>query len=102
MEKSEDTFEVLAEDHVAHPSILPSSITQMLKFFHRGKSKKDRSKTFTNFRIVHTEDINNIIDDPKCELEIENITPGLQKVQHHNVAKEECIFGLFEKIHLKD
>ena len=80
VEKSEDTFEVLAEDHVAHPSILSSSTTQMSKLFHRGKSKKDGSKTFTNFRIFNTEGINNIIGDLKYELEIENITLALQKV----------------------
>ena len=53
-------------------------------------------------RILHSIEVQNIIDDLRYELEVEGIILGLQRVQHHDVVKVGYIFGMMEKIDTKE
>ena len=53
---------------------------------------------YTNVRILHTVDSQDVIGDLKYELEAEEINVGMHCVQHHDVVKLGCIFDMINKI----
>ena len=66
--KSDNVFTTLKEGTITKPLNIPPLLTQKMKFFHRGNTKNYGSEIFTNIRILHTEKINDIIEDLKHKL----------------------------------
>ena len=100
--KVKDKIVVLEEEALTKVVQLPPSLTKTQQFFHRGKPKSDCSSICTNMRILHTVDIQDIICDLQYELEVEEITVGLQRVQNHDVVKVGYIFGMMDKIDTRE
>ena len=98
MVKIQENVVVLEEDSLTNATQLPRSLTKTQQCFHRGKPKPNGSKIYTNMRILHTVDIQDIIGDLRYELEVEGVTVGLQRVQHHGVVKVGYIYSMMEKI----
>ena len=53
-------------------------------------------------RILHAVDIQDIIDDLRCELELEESTVGLQRMQHQDVVKVGYIIDMMDKIDTRE
>ena len=68
-------------------SKIPRSITQLHKYFPKGKPKRGGGTIFTNCLILYNEEIDDIILDLKDGTNSYNPRIGKQRVQHHNVAK---------------
>ena len=100
--KIQENFVVLEEDSLTNATQLPHSLTKTQQYFHRGKPKPNGSKIYTNMRILYTVDIQDVICDLRYELDVERVTVGLQRVQHHDVVKVGYIYGMMEKIDTKE
>ena len=100
--KIQENFVVLEEDSLTNATQLPHSLTKTQQYFYKGKPKPNGSKIYTNMRILHTVDVQDIIGDLRYELEVEGVTVGLQRVQHHDAVKVGYIFGMMEKIDTKE
>ena len=80
---------------------MPRSITQLQKYFPKGKPKKGGGTVYTNILILHSEDIEDMITDMKDGLEARNPRIGKQRIQHYDVAKLGYIMCLLTKIEIK-
>ena len=78
--KVQEIFSVLKEDALTKAVQLPTSLSQTMKFCHRGKPKHYGNRACTNIRVLHTEDMQSIVSYLRYELEIEEITLGLQRL----------------------
>ena len=83
------------------PARLPTSITQLQKYFFRGRPQKLGGTVFTNVLIGHDEDIKDIMLDIKECMEQYNLKIGQQRVQHPEVIKLGYILYLTPKIDLQ-
>ena len=63
--------------HIAGEDRVPESVTQMQKYFSKGRPKKGRGLVFTNVLITHDEEIEDIISDVKYSLERHKIRIGV-------------------------
>ena len=79
---------------------IPRSITQLHKYFPKGKPKRGGGTIFTNCLILHNEDIDDIILDLKEGINSYNPRIGRQRVQHHDVVKLGYMMCLTTKIEL--
>ena len=79
---------------------IPRSVTQLQKYFPRGKPKRGGGTVFTNFLLLHDEEIEDMIIDMKDGMEAFNTKIGKQRVQHHDVVKLGYIMFLTPKIEL--
>lgn len=79
---------------------IPRSITQLHKYFPKGKPKRSGGTIFTNCLILHNEDIDDIILDLKEGINSYNPRIGRQRVQHHDVVKLGHMMCLTTKIEL--
>ena len=95
-------FVVLEEDSLTNATQLPHSLTKTQQCFYRGKPKPNDSKVYTNVRILHAIGIQDIVGDLRHELEVEGVTVGLQRVQHHDVVKVGYVYGMMENIDTKE
>ena len=69
---------------------------------HECKPKPNGRKTCTNARILRTVEVSCIVDDLKCELEVEENDLGLQRMQHHGAVKVGHMFCMIGKIGTQD
>ena len=79
---------------------IPRSITQLHKYFPRGKPKKGGGTICTNCLILHDEEIDDIILDLKEGMNSSNPKIGKQRVQHHDVAKLGYLMCLTTKVEI--
>ena len=100
--KVQDQSVVLECEALAKAKHLHQSLSKTMQFCHKGKATNDRSKICTNLHALYLEDILTIIDNLKHQLEEEEITLDLQRVQHHDLVKIGCFFGMMEKINVKE
>ena len=63
--KVKDNIVVLEDEALTKAVLLPYSLTKTQQFFHRVKPKSVENRIYTNMRILHTEDIPDIIDNLK-------------------------------------
>ena len=75
-------------------------MTQLQKYFPKGKPKRGGGTVFTNFLLLHDEEIDDMIIDMKDGMEAFNPKIGKQRVQHHDVVKLGYIMFLTPKIEL--
>ena len=75
-------------------------MTQLQKYFPKGKPKRGGGTVFTNFLILHDKEVNDIVIDMKDGIETFNAKIGKQRVQHYDVAKLGYIMFLTLKIKL--
>ena len=102
IEKFQDQSVVLEDELITKAENIPQDLSKNMQFFHKGKSGNDGSKIHTNICAMYSEDTITIRDDLNHELEEEeDITLGLQRVQHHNKVKIGRVLGMMEKINLK-
>ena len=94
-------IEIDANFCIDHPRKMPRSITQLQKYFPKGKPKKEGGTVYTNILILHKEDIEDMITDMKDGLEAYNPRIGKQRIQHYDVAKLGYIMCLLTKIETK-
>jgi hypothetical protein len=94
-------IEIDANFCIDHPRKMPRSITQLQKYFPKGKPKKGGGTVYTNILILHKEDIEDMITDMKDGLEAYNPRIGKQRIQHYDVAKLGYIMCLLTKIETK-
>ena len=73
---------------------------QLQKYFLKGKPKRGGGTVFTNFLLLHDEEIEDMIIDMKDGMEAFNTKIGKQRVQHHDVVKLGYIMFLTPKIEL--
>ena len=92
--------EVDANMCLDHPGKMPRSITQLHKFFPKGRPKRGGGTVFTNLLLLHDEKIEDIIIDMKDAMEACNPKIGKQRIQHHSVAKLGYIMCLTTKIEI--
>ena len=92
--------EVNANMCLDHPGKMPRSITQLHKFFPKGRPKRGGGTVFTNLLLLHDEGIEDIILDMKDAMEAYNPKIGKQRIQHHSVAKLGYIMCLTTKIEI--
>ena len=90
--------EVSADLCIDHPRKMPRSITQLQKFFPKGRPKRGGGTVFTNILLLHNENIEDMILDMKDSLAAYNPKIGKQRIQHYNVAKLGYIMCLLTKI----
>ena len=100
--KVKDNFVLLENEALTKAVQLPQSLTKTQQFFHRGNPKSDSNRIYTNMRILHAVDGQDIIGDLKHELEVEEITLGMQIVQHHYLVKVGCIISIMDKIDTRE
>ena len=62
----------LPEDSLTQITQLPTSLTKT-QIFHRGRPKSTGESIYTNIRMLHTVNIQDIIGDLKHDLEVEGI-----------------------------
>ena len=79
---------------------IPRSVTQLQKYFPKGKPKHGGGIVFTNFLILHDEEVDNMIIDMKDGMKAFNAKIGKQRVQYYNIAKLSYIMFLTPKIEL--
>ena len=70
----------MQRNFVSKPNQILTLITQIQKYFPKGRSKKKRSLVFINFLLIHNDDTENIISDIKYQLERCNIKLGVQYI----------------------
>ena len=75
-------------------------MTQLQKYFLKGKPKHGGSTVFTNFLILYDKEVDDMIIDMKDGMEAFNIKIDKQRVQHYDVAKLGYIIFLIPKIEL--
>ena len=92
--------EVDANMCLDHPGKMQRSITQLHKFFPKGRPKRGGRTVFTNLLLLHDEKIEDIIIDMKDAMEACNPKIGKQRIQHRSVAKLGCIMCLTTKIEI--
>ena len=92
--------EVSANLCIDHPRKMPRSITQLQKFFPKGRPKRGGGTVFTNILLLHNENIEDIILDMKDGMTSYNPKIGKQRIQHYNVTKLGYIMCLVTKIEL--
>jgi len=97
---SDHEKEVDANMCLDHPGKMPRSITQLHKYFPKGRPKRGGGTVFTNFLLLHDEEIDDIIMDMKDAMEAHNPKIGKQRIQHHSVAKLGYIMCLTTKIEI--
>ena len=90
--------EVSADLCIDHPRKMPRSITQLQKFFPKGRPKRGGGTVFTNILVLHNELIEDMIMDMKDGLAAYNPRIGKQRIQHYNVVKLGYIMCLLTKI----
>ena len=78
--KVQEFFSFLQDDTLTKAVQLQKSLCHTMKFFHRSKPKNDGSRAHTKIRVLYVEDIPSIVIDLRYELNIEEITLGLQRV----------------------
>ena len=100
MVKVHDKFTFLEDDALTKSAQLPTLFSKTMQFFNHGKPKNDGSKIHTNIRILHSEDMKNIAGDLRYELEEEEITLGIQRVQHYAVVKIRFMLGIIDRTNL--
>ena len=85
---------------IDHLTKIPRSVTQLQKYFPKGKPKHRGGTVFTNFLILHDEEVDDVIIDMKDGMEAFNVKIGKQRVQYYDVAKLGCIMFLMPKIEI--
>ena len=79
---------------------ISESVTQIQKYFSKGRPKRGGGLVFTNILLVHNEEIKEIIRDIKHILERHKIRIGVQCMQYPEVVKIRCILFLMPKIEI--
>ena len=64
---------------------IPKQITSFQKYVYRAKPTKQGGTTWTNIKILHDGDIQEILEDIKEECQDSNFGVSLQSIQHHDV-----------------
>ena len=82
---------------IHHLAKMPRSITQLHKYFPRGKPKWGGGTVFTIFLILHTEVIEDVILDVKDGMQSCDAKISKQRVQNHDAVKLGCIMCLATK-----
>ena len=100
--KVKNDFIVLEDEALTNATQLHQALAKTQQFFHEGKPKPNGRKICTNACALHTVEVSGITSDLKCELEVEKINLGLQRVQRHGVVKVGHIFGMMDKIGTQD
>ena len=90
--------EVSATLCIDHPRKIPRSITQLHKFFLKGRPKQGGGIVCTNMLILHNEKIEDMILDMIDGVIAHNPKIGKQRKQHYNVVKLGYIMCLLTKI----
>jgi hypothetical protein len=85
---------------IDHLTKIPRSVTQLQKYFPKGKLKHGDGMVFTNFLILYDEEVDDMIIDMKDGMEAFNTKIGKQRVQYYDVAKLGYIMFLTPKIEL--
>ena len=90
----------LKKSCVDQPGNIPRSITQLQKFFTRGKPKKGGGTVHTSLFLLHDEVIADMIIDMKDGMEAFNPKISMQRIQHHDATKLGYAMCLTTKIEM--
>ena len=89
------------EGAIDSASSIPKSLTALKRFAYRVKSQKKGGTTWTNIKLLHNINIQEILQDTKDEFREESFGMYLQPIQHFNVKMIGWILYFHETIELQ-
>ena len=97
-EEGEEVYLCPRKDCTDHLSKLQRLITQLHKYFPKGKLKRSSGAIFTNCLILRAEEIEDIVIDMKDGMSSCNAKISKQRVQYYDAVKLGCIMCITTKI----
>ncbi len=85
-DKETNKFVTNAEDILSNPDKIPTSITAMSNYFFGARPNSKGGSIWAQVRMVHSEDIDNIIEDTKEDFKEKGAQIFKQIIQHWDVA----------------
>lgn len=86
------------KDALDKATLIPKQITSFQKYAYRAKPMKQGGTTWTNLKILHDVDIQEILADIKYECQDNNFGVSLQNIQHHDVQTIGWLLLLHDKV----
>ena len=96
-EEDPETGEIVTDTNkvLDNPEDLPTSITSLGKFFFGARPNSKGGSIWTQVRIMHDAEIDNIIADTREDFKDNNAQLMIQSIQHFDVAS----LGFFKHLH---
>ena len=89
------------KDAIDKATAIPKQITSFQKYAYRAKPMKSGGTTWTNIKILHDGDIQEILADIKEECHDCNFGISLQNIQHHDVKTIGWLLHFHDKVDIE-